>query len=71
MLNSRDIDRLRPDVAANCRAWLELCRSHAVPQLSRRAGRTGLRLLPEHQGTGVFGCLVLSAGRRAGGAGGL
>ena len=25
MLNSRDIDRLRPDVAANCRAWLELC----------------------------------------------
>ena len=27
MLNSRDIDRLRPDVAANCRAWLELCLS--------------------------------------------
>ena len=27
MLNSRDIDRLRPDVAANCRAWLELCRA--------------------------------------------
>lgn len=26
MLNSRDIDRLRPDVAANCRRWLELCK---------------------------------------------
>lgn len=26
MLNSRDIDRLRPDVAANCRKWLELCK---------------------------------------------
>lgn len=25
MLSSRDIDRLRPDVAANCRKWLELC----------------------------------------------
>lgn len=25
MLNSRDIDRLRPDVAANCRKWLKLC----------------------------------------------
>lgn len=25
MLNSRDIDRLRPDVAANCRTWLEQC----------------------------------------------
>ena len=26
MLNSRDISRLRPDVAANCRRWLELCK---------------------------------------------
>lgn len=26
MLNSREIDRLRPDVAANCRKWLELCK---------------------------------------------
>lgn len=26
MLNSRDIDRLRPDVAANCRKWLDLCK---------------------------------------------
>lgn len=25
MLNSRDISLLRPDVAANCRKWLELC----------------------------------------------
>ena len=25
MLSSRDIDRLRPDVAANCRKWLERC----------------------------------------------
>ena len=26
MLNSRSIDDLRPDVAANCRIWMELCR---------------------------------------------
>lgn len=26
MVNSRDIELLRPDVAANCRKWLELCR---------------------------------------------
>lgn len=26
MLNSREIDRLRPDVAANCREWLDLCK---------------------------------------------
>lgn len=26
MMNSRDIDRLRPDVAANCRKWIELCK---------------------------------------------
>ena len=26
MLNSRDIDLLRPDVAANCRKWLERCK---------------------------------------------
>ena len=27
MYNSRDIDDLRSDVAANCRIWLELCRA--------------------------------------------
>ncbi len=27
MLNSRDIDRLRGDVAVNCRKWLERCRA--------------------------------------------
>lgn len=27
MLNSRDIDLLRPDVAANCRKWLERCKA--------------------------------------------
>ena len=27
MLNSRDIDRLRPDVAANCRKWIERCKA--------------------------------------------
>ena len=27
MLNSRDISLLRPDVAANCRIWLERCRA--------------------------------------------
>ena len=26
MLESRDISLLRPDVAANCRRWLERCR---------------------------------------------
>ena len=26
MLNSRDIDDLRTDVAANCRVWMQLCR---------------------------------------------
>ena len=39
MLNSRDIDRLRPDVAANCRKWLELCKEAGlnvlVPQTVR------------------------------------
>lgn len=27
MLNSRDIGRLRPDVAANCRKWIERCKA--------------------------------------------
>lgn len=27
MLNSRDIDLLRPDVAANCRKWVERCKA--------------------------------------------
>ena len=27
MLNSRDVSLLRPDVAANCRTWLERCRA--------------------------------------------
>ena len=27
MLNSRDIDLLRPDVAANCRKWIERCKA--------------------------------------------
>lgn len=30
MLSSRDIDRLRPDVAANCRKWLELCKANGL-----------------------------------------
>lgn len=30
MLNSRDIDRLRPDVAVNCRKWLELCKANGL-----------------------------------------
>ena len=98
MLNSRDIDRLRPDVAANCRAWLELCRAAgllvlvtgtvrddeyqrycyeqgtaATPYPSFHGERAGLAFdfSPEHQGTGVFGFHILSAGRRAGGTGGL
>ena len=27
MLNSRDIDRLRPDVAVNCHKWIERCKA--------------------------------------------
>ena len=27
MLDSRDISLLRPDVAANCRIWLDRCRA--------------------------------------------
>lgn len=30
MLNSRDINRLRPDVAANCRKWLDLCKANGL-----------------------------------------
>lgn len=33
MLNSRDIDLLRPDVAANCRIWLERCRAAGLSVL--------------------------------------
>ena len=33
MLNSRDIDHLRPDVAANCRKLIELCREEGFPVL--------------------------------------
>lgn len=31
MLNSREIDALRADVAANCRAWLERCQAAGLP----------------------------------------
>lgn len=30
MLNSRDINRLRPDVAANCRKWQDLCKANGL-----------------------------------------
>lgn len=33
MYNSRDIDDLRPDVAANCRVWLELCKKAGLQVL--------------------------------------
>ncbi len=33
MLKSRDIDRLRPDVAANCRAFLALCAAEGLKVL--------------------------------------
>lgn len=33
MLNSRDISLLRPDVADNCRKWLELCREAGLDAL--------------------------------------
>ncbi len=33
MLNSREIKRLRPDVAANCLRWLELCKEAGLEVL--------------------------------------
>ena len=33
MLKSRDVDRLRADVAANCRAFLALCKAEGLPVL--------------------------------------
>ena len=33
MLNSRDINRLRPDVAANCRIFINLCKKAGYPVL--------------------------------------
>ena len=33
MLNSRGIDRLRSDVAANCRVFLDLCKAAGLPVL--------------------------------------
>ena len=33
MLNSRDIDLLRPDVAANCHLWVERCRAMGLQVL--------------------------------------
>lgn len=33
MLNSRDIYRLRPDVAANCRVFLDRCKAEGLPVL--------------------------------------
>ena len=34
MRNSRDIDALRSDVAANCRVWLELCKAAGLAVLA-------------------------------------
>ena len=39
MLNSREIDRLRPDVAANCRKWLELCKESGLNVLITKTVR--------------------------------
>ena len=33
MLNSRDIDKLRADVSANCRVFLDLCKAEGLPVL--------------------------------------
>ena len=33
MLNSRDIDKLRPDVASNCRIFIERCKAAGYPVL--------------------------------------
>ena len=39
MLNSRDIDYLRPDVAANCRKLIELCKAEGFPVLVTSTAR--------------------------------
>ena len=41
MVNSREIDELRPDVAANCRVWLELCREAGLQVLVTGTVRDG------------------------------
>jgi len=33
VLNSRDVARLRPDMAANCRIWMELCKRQGLEVL--------------------------------------
>lgn len=33
MINSRDVELLRPDVAANCKVWMELCRDQDLEVL--------------------------------------
>ena len=64
MLNSRDIDRLRPDVAANCRAWLELCRAAGLLVLvtgtvrdeedQQEVGQEVLSLVGHAEGDGII-----------------
>ena len=44
MLSSRDINNLRPDVAANCRVFLGLCKEanlHEHSEIILRADNTG------------------------------
>ena len=41
MLNSRDIDMLRQDVAANCRTWLDRCKAAGLPVLITNTVRDG------------------------------
>ena len=41
MLNSRDVSLLRPDVAANCRTWLERCRPISLAISAARRKKAG------------------------------
>ena len=41
MLNSRDIDDLRADVAANCRVWMQLCRDAGAGALAQKLELVG------------------------------
>ena len=42
MLNSRDIDDLRADVAANCRVWMQLCRDAGLAVTKKRTRVDGI-----------------------------
>ena len=58
MLNSRDIDKLRPDVAANCKTFLTMC-DREGSFFPFRSGWPRLRHLQKRKRRGVFRPCVL------------